>query len=201
MNISYERVLSYGNIFPLTITCNPDRIISEVSQFKFAQYNTKKPEIPRTGLSITSLDGEINTGDLESLNGSEYTESSFRTLTQVYYQSKQVQSIIDPFKPWMGRAHFLNIKKGGYFPPHRDELSAEQESFRVVVPLRAFNPPHNYFIFNDQIVQMNMGRAYFVNTNMVHSDMSFSDDCLMIILNIISCNESYEKLLRSVQNL
>lgn len=199
--LTYERVLSYGHIFPLDISCNPDKIIGEVSKFQFAHYNTKKLEIPRQGLSITSMDGEINSGDLESLKGTEFKESSFKTPTRVYRESKEVQKLIDPFKDWMGRAHFLNIKKGGYFPPHRDELSAEQESFRIIVPLKEFNPPHNYFIFNDKITYLNEGRAYFINTNITHSDISFSNNCLMVIMNVIACENSYKKLLMSVHCL
>ena len=199
--ITYERVLSYGNIFPLKITCDTNKLLQEIRGFKFAQYNTKKPDIPRYGLSITSLDGELNGIDLESLNGSEYSERSFRKLTEVYHASQEVRKVIDPFKHWMGRAHLLNIRKGGYFPPHRDEMSAEQLSFRVIVPVKAFNPPHNYFIVNDQIVQMDEGRAYFVNTNLVHSDMSFSNDTTMMVLNIDACTESYVQLLTHVYSL
>lgn len=199
--LTYERVLSYGNIFPLQITCNPDKTLEEISKFKFGQYNTDKLEIPRYGLSITSLDGEIDSGDLESLKDTEYRESSFRELTNVYYQSKEVQKVINPFKQWIGRSHFLNIKKGGYFPPHRDELSIDQHTFRVIVPIRSFNPPHNYFIYNDKVTYLNEGRAYFVNTNIVHSDMSFSNDTLMIVMNVICSEDSYKQLLLSVHNL
>jgi hypothetical protein len=199
--ISYERVLSYGNIFPLAISCNPDKLISQIAPFTFAQYNTDKQDIPRLGLSITSLDGEINSGDLETLRNSEYRESSFRELTKVYYESSEVRGIVDPFKEWIGRTHILNIKKGGYFPPHRDELSIEQHTFRVIVPLKTFNPPHNYFIYNDQVTHLNEGRAYFMNTNIVHSNMSFSNDTLMLVMNVRCCNESYERLMNSVHDL
>ena len=199
--ITYERVLSYGNIFPLNITCNTSKLIEEIAQFDFAQYNTEKSNIPRLGLSVTSLDGNINSGDLESLNGTEYRESSFSKLTPVYYKSSEVQKIVDPFKPWIGRTHILNIRRGGYFPPHRDELSVEQHTFRVIIPLRAFNPPHNYLLYNDRVTYMNEGQAYFMNTNAVHSDMSFSNDMLVMVMNVVCCDQSYERLMLSVHNL
>ena len=199
--MNYERVLSYGHIFPLKITCNPDKLLNEVEPFTFAQYNTKKTYIDRRGLSITSLDGETNGPDLESLNGSTYDELSFRTLTRVYHASSQIQKLVDPFKQWIGRTHILNIRKGGYFPPHRDELSEVQRSFRILVPLRAFNPPENYFIFNGDITSLNEGRAYFINTNITHSDFSFSNDTMMIVLNVECTAESHYALLANVQNL
>ena len=74
--LTYERVLSYGNIFPLNIECNPEKLLQEIKPFDFYQYNTTKPDIPRVGLSVTSLDGKINSGDLESLRDTEYKEKS-----------------------------------------------------------------------------------------------------------------------------
>lgn len=199
--LTYERVLSYGNIFPLNLTCNPDKLINEIKPYDFFQYNTSKPSINRVGLSITSLDGKINSGDLESLKDTEYKESSFRVLTDVYHTSKEIQKLVDPFKQWIGRTHLLNIRRGGYFPPHRDELSIDQHTFRVIVPIRAFNPPENYLIFNDKVTYMTEGRAYFMNTNIVHSNISYSNDTLLMVMNVICCEDSYKQLLLSVHNL
>jgi hypothetical protein len=195
--MTYERILSYGQIFPLRISCDTGKLVNEISRFSFAQYNPNKP-IARKGLSVTSLNGDLNGLDLDSLSGSIYDESSFRTLTDVYYNSEEVRKLVDPFKNHLGRTHFLKILKGGYFPPHRDEFSLEQKSFRIIVPIKAFNPPNHYFIHNDQIINMNEGTAYFVNTNIVHSSFSFSNDNLMLIINVLSSAESYDKLLRSV---
>jgi hypothetical protein len=199
--LTYERVLSYGNIFPLNIECNPQKLLNEIQDFDFFQYNTTKSDIPRVGLSITSLDGKINSGDLESLRDTPYKESSFRTLTDVYCKSKEVQKVIDPFKEWIGRSHLLNIRRGGYFPPHRDEMTIEQHTFRIIIPIKHFNPPHNYLVFDDKVTYMNEGRAYFMNTNITHSDISYSNDTLLMVMNVICCEDSYKQLLLSVHNL
>lgn len=199
--LTYERILSYGNIFPLNIDCNPEKLIKEIQPFQFFQYNTTKPNIDRVGLSITSLDGKINSGDLESLRDTPYKESSFRVLTDVYYKSKEVQKLVNPFKDWLGRTHLLNIRRGGYFPPHRDEMTVEQHTFRIIIPIKAFNPPHNYLIFDDKVTYMNEGRAYFMNTNITHSNISYSNDTLLMVMNVICCEESYKQLLMSVHNL
>lgn len=199
--LTYQRILSYGDIFDLNISCDPNKLLSEVSSFEMFQYNTTKPNNNRLGLSITSIDGKINNGDLESLRCSELKESSFRTLTEVYYKSNEIRKLVDPFKEWIGRTHILNIRSGGYFPPHRDEISDEQHTFRILIPLKKFNPPNNYFIFNDKITHLNEGFAYFINTNVVHSNISYSDNTYMLIMNVLCCEASYKKLLDSVHNL
>jgi len=198
--MNYERVLSYGNIFQLGLQCDPQKLRKEIANFSFAKYNPNK-DINRYGLSITSLDGEMNGPDLDTLNGKDYDELDFTELTEVYYKSKEAQKIIEPFLPWLGRTHFLNIKKGGYFPPHRDEVSGKQEAFRIIVPLHHFNPPHNYMIYNDEVVRLNEGYAYFMNTNIVHGNFSFSNDTLMMIMNIKANKFSFKELLKNMHDI
>lgn len=198
---TYERLLSYGNIFSLKPSCDPGTIRKEISKFKFAHYNSSKPDNNRKGLSITSLDGDVNGPDLETLNGSEYDEGSFRTLTDVYYTSPELRKIIDPFKEHLARTHFLNVRRGGYFPPHRDEVSAEQKFMRIIVPIYHFNPPFMYFIHDNKILQLREGQCYFMNTNIEHNLFSFSDDSLMIVMNLVCNDESYHTVLKSLHNV
>ena len=52
----------------------------------------------------------LNT-DGKNINGYIiYDEDNFTTLTDVYHKSKEVQKLVDPFKPWLCRTHFLNFK-------------------------------------------------------------------------------------------
>ena len=113
----------------------------EIKDFEWKQYNPRK-EINRYGLSVTSSDGTRNGIDLDSLyeynreNNTKFDEDSFKTFTDVYYKSEEVQKLVEPFKPWLWRTHFLNFRKGGYFPPHRDKrTSKEQKSMRLLVPI------------------------------------------------------------------
>lgn len=198
--LTYERILSYGNIIQLKLKCDVKKLVQEISKFKFKQYNPDK-DINRYGLSVTSLNGEINGIDLDTLRNKPYDELSFRQKTEVYYSSKELQKLVDPFDKWLCRTHFLNIKKGGYFPPHRDEVSSNQKAFRIIVPLVDFNPPQHFFIVQNQIVSLNEGYAYFVNTNLEHGVFSYSNDTLMLIMNIEACNDSYETVLRNMHNL
>lgn len=202
--MNYERLLSYGDVIQLSINCNPYLLKQEVAAFPFRQYNSFKTNNPRYGLSITSIDGNLNGDDLESLSelkniGKIYDEMSFSSLTDVYYSSKQIQNIVGEFKPFLGRTHILNLKKGGFFPPHRDDFgSEEQNSFRILVPLLDCNPPNHYFMYEDKILNFNHGYCYFINTNKSHSLFSFSDESLMVVINVQACKESYDIVLNNL---
>lgn len=193
--MTYERLLTYGNIIQLDIKCNIQSLLQELKPFKFAHYNSLKPDNPRFGLSVTSLDGELNGADLESLyeTGMKYNEMDFRCLTDVYFRSKETRKLIDPFKDFVGRSHYLSIKSGGFFPPHRDDcnLTKDQHTVRVIVPLVNCNPPYFYYNFDGRVVNLEAGCAYFMNTNLEHNVFSFSNDNLLMVMNIEAREETY----------
>ena len=62
----YSRLLTFGDLIPLTINCNVNKLILQTKNFEYKQYNPRK-DIPRFGLSITSLKGELDGIDLDSL--------------------------------------------------------------------------------------------------------------------------------------
>ena len=138
----YNSLLSYGDLIPLKLSCNIHKLMLQVKGFEYQKYNPRK-DIPRFGLSITSLKGELDGIDLDSIkeynkeNNTNYDELSFKEFTEVYHSSSEIQKIIKPFKEHIGRSHLLMLAKGGYFPPHRDlpVYVEEQNSLRVLVPL------------------------------------------------------------------
>lgn len=204
--LSYERLLSYGNIIQLGLKCDVSRMMNEISAFTFRPYNRFKPQNPRTGLSITSLDGSLQGDDLESLyeiaaynNQQPLSEMDFKIPTDVYHASQEVRKIVNPFKRFLGRTHFLNFKTGGFFPPHRDDRgAAEQETFRIIVPLIDCAAPHFYYIFDEEIVNLRHGYAYFMNTNLQHAAFSFSNSVTMMVMNIEACPESYQIVIDNI---
>jgi hypothetical protein len=206
--ISYERLLTFGDFINLNISCDPDKLIREISKFPFSQYNPRKPHIKREGLSVTSIDGRMNGLDLDSIpeynkqNDTQYDEMSFDILTKVYDESAELRKLVDPFEKFIGRTHFLSIKNGGYFPPHRDSSGyEEQETLRIVVPIRDMNPPKNYWIYdNKEILSFVNGMAYFLNTNKEHTVMSYSNDNLMLVMNIKSCSESHKLIMDRINH-
>ena len=196
--MSYNSLLSYGDVIPLKITCDADVLFDEIKSYSFGQYNPRK-NINRKALSITSLDGSINGIDLDSINdynienNTKYDEMSFNQFTKVYKDSLEIQKVVEPFKEYIGRSHILYLPPGGYFPPHRDVATFReiQHNFRVLVPLRNCNPPNLYFMYENQALNFEQGRAYFVNTNKVHSLFSYSES-YMIVLNIMSNQNTYK---------
>ena len=200
--IHYHHLLSYGDLIELEVKCNPGKLLKEIKEFEWKQYNPRK-EVNRYGLSVTSSDGTINGIDLDSLyeynreNGTKYDEDSFKTFTDVYHKSEETQKLIEPFKPWLWRTHFLNFRKGGYFPPHRDMRTTDgQKSMRLLVPINLCNPADVYFVHDGNILNFHRGTTYFLNTNKQHCIFSYSDKAIMLVMNIECCKESIDKVIK-----
>ena len=196
----YNDLLSYGDFIQLNNSCNSKELLEEIKDFEWIKYNRRK-NINRYGLSITSSDGTRNGVDLDSLwelskeEGNIYDEDNFTTLTDVYHKSKEVQKLVDPFKPWLCRTHFLNFKKGGYFPPHIDSYRFNEQKFlRLLVPIQKCNPSWLYFMYEDKLLNFNRGYTYFLNTNKKHAIFSFNDESIMLVMNIKICKESVKKI-------
>ena len=196
--MSYNSLLSFGDLIPLKLKCDVKKLFDETEEFVYLKYNPRK-DIERYGLSITSLDGSLNGVDLDSIkeynkeNNTEYDELSFNKFTEVYNVSSEIQKIVEPFKEHIGRSHILSLRAGGYFPPHRDlpVYVEEQNSLRILVPLKGCNPPDMYFMYDNKPLQFEHGRAYFLNTNKSHSLFSFKDS-YMVVLNVRTNEEVYK---------
>ena len=196
--MSYNSLLSFGDLIPLKLKCDVKKLFDETEEFVYLKYNPRK-NIERYGLSITSLDGSLNGIDLDSIkeynkeNNTEYDELSFNKFTEVYHTSSEIQKIVEPFKDHIGRSHILSLQEGGYFPPHRDlpVYVEQQNSLRILVPLKGCNPPDMYFMYEDKPLHFEHGRAYFLNTNKSHNLFSFKGSD-MIVLNIKTNEEVYK---------
>jgi hypothetical protein len=69
----------------------------------------------------------------------------------------------------------------------------QQNSLRVLVPLKGCNPPDMYFMYENKPLHFEHGRAYFLNTNKSHNLFSFKDS-YMLVLNIKTSEEVYQIL-------
>ena len=200
----FHNLLSFGDIIELNLVCNPSKIRNEIKAFKWMPFiqTVRNAGVNRYGISITSLDGEMSgVPDLASIyeyneeNNTRLSELSFNTLTDFYWQSGETRKLIDPYKKWIGRTHFVNVRRGGFFPPHRDYKRIQNATtFRILVPIHHCNPNHMYFIYEGVPVNFTHGSAYFINTNKVHSIFSFSDQCSMLVMNIEITPESLEQV-------
>lgn len=186
----YYKLLSFGDIIETNIGVDPHILLNEIKDCEWSQYNPRKQN-NRFGLSITSSDGSFNGIDLDSLyqyneeNDTTYKETSFKDKTEVYYKSPQIKKIVDVFGEHLCRSHLINLMTNGSFPPHRDWRRIDiQETFRIFIPIQRCNPFDMFFMYEDKPLYFNHGKAYFINTNKVHSLFSFSDYSIFAVMNI-----------------
>ena len=170
------------------------------------QYNPRKQN-NRQGLSVTSLDGGFSgVPDLDSLleynreNNTNLTEADFQNRTSVVNHLPELNPLLDEFNSNLGRCHFLRLNAGGFFPPHRDNgLIVPSHSFRVIVPLTNTGKHHWKWIQQDQILNLEAGRTYCINTTKEHSVFSFVDNCCMLVLNITATENSVKQVAKHVR--
>jgi hypothetical protein len=200
------RLLSMGDWLQMKTDINTKKLLNEIESFKndWKPYNARKPN-NRFGLSITSLDGELSgIPDLDSLH--EYnnkhtaniTNRDINKYTSVYDNSLELQKIIQPWKPWLGRCHFLRLDKGGYFPEHYDieKLDYAHDEIRLVGFVNKNSKDTMKFIYEDTVINVREGSLYYFNANKRHSVFSMSDDCIMLVF----CLKFNEKLFETIIN-
>jgi hypothetical protein len=183
---------------------SPDQLLSEIEQFEsdWKPYNVRKPN-NRWGLSITSLDGGLSgIPDLDSL--SEYNKkyntkvknSDICTYTNVYHQSPTLQKIVEPWKPWLGRCHFLRLDEGGYFPEHYDINKTDYgyDDIRLISFVKNTNKYGMKFLYEDKLIDVQDGTTYWFNASKRHSVFSMVNGCVMIVY----CLKFDEKLFQTI---
>lgn len=179
----YSSLVHMGNCFDLWTGQEESNLINIIEAVKsktmeWQRYNPRK-DIPRYGVSCTSLTGEIETPsiDLDSIleynreNGTSYTELSFKTPTKYFHL---IRPWIIGLEDHVRRSHILKLKPGGFFPIHRDIRRVDIMSFRLFLPILNCNPPHMAFIIDDKIQTFEHGKIYFINTSLAHAVTNFS---------------------------
>ena len=43
--MSYNSLLSFGDMIPLKLKCDVNKLFNEIKEFKYAHYNPRKPDI------------------------------------------------------------------------------------------------------------------------------------------------------------
>lgn len=195
----YNILTRFGDYYKLALNFDTSGIVKELHEkFTWVQYNPRK-NIDRKGLSITSLDGGLSgVPDLDSLyeyvkeTGHLVREPDFNKPTEVYpYFSKW----LDPFVGHLGRTHIIMLNRGAYFPPHRDNKSAEIRSFRLFMPLN-YNE-QVFFMLEDKRMEFINGSIYFINTAKMHTLFNTDEHPFyFMIANVILSEDCIEKTLK-----
>ena len=207
MSYLTDFITNFGNViefdFPLWDTGRTQSILDKHPGW--VRYQPHKPN-NRWGLSVTSLDGGFSgepdlysLRDWNAMNGTTYWEADFKARTNVVEFIPELNPFLDFFGSSLGRVHFLKLNAGGFFPPHRDNGAiVDSPTFRILVPINNFGKNQMKWIQEEEVLPLEIGRTYFINTTRPHSLFSFTDDCTMLVLNIIATNEMLDKLVRRV---
>jgi hypothetical protein len=207
MSYLTDFITNFGNViefdFPLWDTGRAQSILDKHPGW--IRYQPHKPN-NRWGLSVTSLDGRFSgepdlysLREWNSMHGTTYWEADFKARTNVVEFIPELNPFLDFFGNSLGRVHFLKLNAGGFFPPHRDNGAiVDSPTFRILVPINNFGKNQMKWIQEEEVLPLEIGRTYFINTTRPHSLFSFTDDCTMLVLNIIVTNEILDKLVRRV---
>tara|TARA_B100001013_G_scaffold341731_1_gene266671 strand:+ start:29 stop:694 length:666 start_codon:yes stop_codon:yes gene_type:complete len=203
----YNILTAYGDQYKLSLmsptrslqfNINQNIVMQKLQQFNndWTQYNPRKVPNNRYALSITNIDGKLGPGpDLDSLlqynreHGTTIGEFDFVVPTPVY---DIFAELFEPFKQWLLRCHVIQLRAGGFFPPHIDNYGTKISSFRLLIPLKNCNPPKGYFILDDKILHWEHGYTYFLNTckqHIVFNPSGGGHGMTFVVLNVI-LNES-----------
>lgn len=201
-----DLITNFGDVIELSLPqwdLNRTRTILEKHN-GWAQYNSRKPNINRKGLSVTSLDGGFGgVPDLDSLreynkiNNTNFVEEEFKNRTNIVNFIPELNKMLDLF-PDHGRCHFLRLDSGGFFPPHRDNGIAGSlpRTFRIIVPINNFNKYQMSWLHDGVPLYLEEGRTYFINTTKIHSLFSFVDNCSCFVMNILVSDRSIQTILK-----
>lgn len=184
---------------------NSKNVMKELDAYtdSWKPYNLRKPN-NRWGLSITSLDGGLSgIPDLDSLheyntrNNTNINNQDVNTYTAVYHNSPTLQKIIEPWKPWLGRCHFLKLNAGGYFPEHYDinKLDYTYDDIRLIAFVNNNSKYSMKFLYEDKLMEVNEGSLYWFNASKRHSVFSMQDDCIMIVFCLKFDTSLFERII------
>jgi len=202
---AYARLHTMGDWLEMQ-NFDPNQIMHDLEMWKdsWQPYNRKKPN-NRFGLSITSLDGGLGgIPDLDSLyeynkiHGTDVKNHDIKTYTPVYNNSIALQKIIEPWKPWLGRCHFLKLNAGGYFPEHYDinKLDYAYDEIRLIGFVNNTSKYTMKFLYEDNLLDVQNGSLYWFNANKRHSVFSMTDDCIMLVFCLKFDEHLFEKVIQ-----
>tara|TARA_R110000796_G_C14509342_1_gene429742 strand:- start:47 stop:778 length:732 start_codon:yes stop_codon:yes gene_type:complete len=198
-------LLQLGMFEPLYFYVDPEGYRHDIQLFKndWVEYLPKEGRPNnRQGLAVTNLPGKTHQ-DNPSLPqakisaGRELDDEDFNQPTDVYRDCESLQPICDAFEP-LGRTFIVRSGIGGYFPPHRDHPSIPRRCFRIIVFLQNCGPLQYDWWMGDKKLQIEHGRAYYVNTRMTHRTISWIDESDHMIMNIPMTTKNVEKVVANL---
>ena len=207
--MSYDKALArlftMGDWLQMKTHINTRKLMKEIEPYNdsWKPYNLRNPN-NRWGLSVTSLDGKLSgIPDLDSLlqynniHGTQIRNSDINKYTEIYNNSEELQKIIEPWKPWLGRCHFLKLNTGGYFPEHYDinKIEYDYDEIRFIAFINKCDKKDLKFIYEDTVRDVKDGQLFYFNANKRHSVFSTSDDIVMLVFCMKFDEHLFERLI------
>ena len=202
------QLMALGDVIPLNIKINTYQYEQEIAQFKddWVDYLPRTDRVNnRQALSVSTYPGwdhravpslpeaKIKTGN-ETLQ-----ETDFSYPTAVWEKCQSLHPVLNLFAP-LGRTFLVRCNMGGYFYPHRDHPEFPRNVFRVLVFLKNCEKYQYDFMIDDKRLDIEEGRAYYINTRLTHRTFSFVDDSTHLIMNIPMTIENSLKVLNNLQH-
>lgn len=158
-------------------------------QKEFLQYHrNEKVKKNRYALPLVNATGLHDDTSFDIVASSKGKHEMQYTKKTTHYYDSGLNTVLDIFGEDVGRSHIINIRKGGYFSPHRDGPSFDypfEETFRLIYCILDCESYKLHFALeNSKILQLSSAKFYFINTMKIHSAYSFSDNCFFLISNI-----------------
>lgn len=185
------QLLTLGEFFPLDILVDLDEFYKELEKYQewFSPYLRREGlNNPRYGICLSGME-DTHPSDSASIPdaikkyGRLVREVDFKYPTEALEAFKSLHPITKLF-PELGRSFLLKLDIGGYFPPHRDAKWIFRDTFRIVVFLKNSGGQSFTWDLDGKKIQIEHGRAYYMNTRLLHRTISYSDDSIHLILNV-----------------
>ena len=162
---------------------------------KFTKWGKKYPKVPRYGIPMVNLSGNLDEDDDPSRQPlDEYYQNSHKIKHDAEIKTKTEvcnMKTLQPLKilyPYLIRSSILKWDKGGFFAPHCD----------VFIPapnLRIWGTTSNNMkLIIDKKIQKNIepGRIYIIDTAKEHEAKSFEDEVYQFFIGLSI--DSYDTL-------
>ncbi len=200
-------LLTLGDFEPLNFSIDLGKFNEEIKRFDndWVDYLPRADRLNnRKGLTLTSLPGHTHRDNPSQAQaswaaGRRVHEVEFSEPTEVFHHCTSLHPLLNHFSP-LGRTFLVKSNMGGYFAPHRDHPSMPRETFRIAVFLKNCKTfEYDWIMDTDTKLQIDEGRAYYINTRKTHRTISWVDDSIHLIINVPFTTENVSKLIASLK--
>lgn len=201
-------LLTLGDFEPLDFHIDPGQFNREISKFDndWVDYLPRADrQNNRKGLVVTNLENKTHQDNPSQAQasyaaGRKVFEREFCHPTDVYHSCPSLHPLLDTFAP-LGRTFLVKSNMGGYFTPHRDHPELPRETFRIAVFLKNCKTyDYDWIIGTDTKLQIEEGRAYYINTRRTHRTISWVNDSIHLIINVPFTTENVSKLIANLKH-